>query len=150
MTTPGAETGAVGGMSGGIGTERGDAIGNRPGGAEGGAGGSPAGVSSSGSTQGSPTGSAASNGGSINGTDDPSLHKKASGEGGTGITGKGTGTLSQMDLAVAIANVASDPLAAAAEGNAPQSGTSGGLPEGTHRTPRETRPFKHSMSRRKP
>jgi RHS repeat-associated protein len=131
-TVPGSKTGVVGGAPGGTGTERGPGTGGAGGGGDGGTGGSPQGVGATGSPQGSPTGSATSNGGSPNGITDPDRHKKSSGEGGTGITGKGSGSLSQMDLAVLIAHTASDPLQAAVDGatEKPEGGKSGGLPEG--------------------
>lgn len=132
-TVPGSKTGVTGGTAGGTGTERGTTTGGAGGPGDGGTGGSPQGTSATGSPQGSPTGSATSNGGSPNGITDTDRHKKSSGEGGTGITGKGSGSLSQMDLAVLIARTASDPLEAAVEGatEEPQAGKSGGLPEGS-------------------
>jgi RHS repeat-associated protein len=99
----------------------------------GGAGAGSAGGGDQGAAAGSPTGSASSRGGSPNGTDDPSKKRHASGEDGTGITGKGTGSLTQLDLAVAIANATSDPSGAAIEGmgeHKPEASKSGGLPEG--------------------
>jgi RHS repeat-associated protein len=103
----------------------------------GGGGGDPGGSTSPGagevgSASGPPTGSANSQGGSPNGTDDPNRHRSATGE-GTGITGKGTGSLTQLDLAVLIARAVSDPTKAALDAAtqpAATGGKSGGVPEG--------------------
>lgn len=132
----GVKDGIPGGTSPkGTGKDQGNST---PGGPGGGTGGSLSGASATGSPHGSPTGSATSNGGSPNGTDDPGLHKKSSGEGGTGITGKGTGSLTQTDLAVLIVSKVADPVGAVLDGidAKPEGGTSGGLPEGNSKTAR--------------